>query len=456
MLRSQVTAQICISFCILSSIASAALLPAPRRGFEADHLKQEDIVGNSGRKLLQAVRSEKYLSLSTLASHKNGGDTIIIKGEQFFSQLSYRCVFTWDSTGYSSCSATPPVAAASTMMLNSSATIDPSDPDLRTLRCTAPAFMPNAAISNTGVTDFSIMAVDSAGTESVVQAAFTNMTKFYFLDDTIIDNSASPAEESVYVEGVNCAGLDLSFSATQAMAHLRMVLEYTPLQPVRGESFIDSAMPSRDEILRKTDPMPSLLFADASALDLPTGDGKYCIGDSAHTLQLPYEGAAAPQAKVSKSGAQLNILDNLQQPSSIVIDSTTECSLGAVCGRMRWNVSRGWEGYAYQMCIKAVPAGIPVWGLDMTKSYVGSRCVYVVVPKCAKCVAPAETLYSIATSYSTSWLDLWSVNPELTNTTRASPYPSIPPHATPTLAPNSTDTLPPTTTGLAACVTSLF
>lgn len=47
--------------------------------------------------------------------------------------------------------------------------------------------------------------------------------------------------------------------------------------------------------------------------------------------------------------------------------------------------------------------------------------MFVVVPKCTKCTAPDDTLFALAAMYRSSWLSLWSVNPELTNTTAPNP-----------------------------------
>ena len=41
------------------------------------------------------------------------------------------------------------------------------------------------------------------------------------------------------------------------------------------------------------------------------------------------------------------------------------------------------------------------------------------VPKCRKCFGPTDTLFDIAALYNGQWLDLWSVNSNLVNTTKA-------------------------------------
>ena len=145
-----------------------------------------------------------------------------------------------------------------------------------------------------------------------------------------------------------------------------------------------------------------------------------------HTLALPDmqlpEKTTSSHVAYNKASQEferntdgLGIGDNELQPSNLTFATTI--SGDQVSGQLSWDVSRGWEGYAYRLCVTARHAS-SWWVLTLTSPTFATRCIYVVVPKCQKCYGPGDDLTSIAFAYGSNWLDLWSVNLDLVNTTR--------------------------------------
>lgn len=129
------------------------------------------------------------------------------------------------------------------------------------------------------------------------------------------------------------------------------------------------------------------------------------------------------------------IRDNVATPSHLVFETRSHAN-NTVDGVLTWNVTRGWEGYAYRLCVTArhVPAEIAgghaeasdvrtrMAGvqerLGVAKALVASRlfstrCMLIVVPKCLRCYSASDTLDAIAGTYGAAWLDLWTVNPQV-------------------------------------------
>ena len=83
-------------------------------------------------------------------------------------------------------------------------------------------------------------------------------------------------------------------------------------------------------------------------------------------------------------------------PSHLIFQTRTFDNY-TVQGTLTWNVSRGWEGYAYRVCITA--RHVPVAAAAAASKLFGRRCMYVVVPKCLRCFSPDDTLDDISRLY---------------------------------------------------------
>jgi len=180
---------------------------------------------------------------------------------------------------------------------------------------------------------------------------------------------------------------------------------------------LHSGAPSLADVLRGTERLQTATFLQGAMVDTILPDGRPSLSILSHTLQLP-EGQVAE--RVAKGGERVRAPDNTQQPSELNLTAVTQCGgvSDSVCGTLVFNVSRGWEGYAYEVCVTARHA--IVQASQATSAAFASRCVYYVVPKCRKCYTQHDTLHAIAASYGSTWLDLWSVNPHLSNTTAPS------------------------------------
>jgi hypothetical protein len=239
--------------------------------------------------------------------------------------------------------------------------------------------------------------------------------RFDFLHRPTWDTA--PAENSVFVEGAHCGELDVELRATGGLAPLRLMIEYTPLRPRAQESFVqwDGVAPTADEVLRRTDELPSQIFLDEVALDTHGAD-VFCLGNSSFDIQLPK--SELPMT-TSREGAGIGLQSNALQPSKLLWSTSTSRTTSDMTGLLRFNFSLGWEGYAYKVCVTARQA--PVAPSVTAAAYFNTRCFYVVVPKCRKCFGPTDTLFDIAALYRGAWLDLWSLNRNLVNTTKSNP-----------------------------------
>jgi hypothetical protein len=257
--------------------------------------------------------------------------------------------------------------------------------------------------------------------------------------------ASTPASDVVLVDGVHCSKYNYRFRAYGALAPLRLTLDYTPLRPKDAEAFlmdVSDTAPLLDEVKRKTVALEQMNFLAAAQLDSPVPGGGYSLGAPHHTLSLP--GTLEPSVKYTKAqikwdsdsstwtttSESLGIRDNSLAPSALVFQ-TTMAQNNTVQGVLSWNVSRGWEGYAYRVCVTARP--LPLSAITSASSDTSAtddpsifqlfakKCMYIVVPKCVRCHGRGDNLDAIAQDYGARWLDLWSVNLELINTTVPDP-----------------------------------
>jgi len=170
-------------------------------------------------------------------------------------------------------------------------------------------------------------------------------------------------------------------------------------------------------------------FAQVVATDTVLPGGTYLMGNASHTLELPAAAGAALPARSTRPEQRWNadtgswetvaeplgVRDNVPAPSQLIFDTHSSDNY-TVEGTLTWNVSRGWEGYAYRVCVTA--RHVPVQAGAAAERLFGRRCVYVIVSKCLRCFSGADTLDGISRLYGATWLDLWSANQHLINTTR--------------------------------------
>jgi len=332
---------------------------------------------------------ESWASLSTYYGLRGGGDTITITGAGFSAATAYECEFSVPSGAT--------VSAAVTVQSST------------TMSCTSPAWT-----DVDGNTEFRV----KMGA-SYVESNQQDTVYFFFLRQPVWNEGESVAADTVVVEGVGCARNQLEFRADNGGSELRMVMSYTPLRPRARDSFTQKgdAAPSLADVLRATERMETRLFMQGAMVDTPLPNGRPSLTVLEHTLQLP----TAPQPlRETRGGVTVNIPDNSMEPAGLNLTAVTRCDgvTDSACGTLVWEVNRGWEGYAYEVCVIARHAIVPSSQTD--SSAFNSRCVYVVVPKCRRCYRVSDSLHAIASSYGTSWVDLWSVNPGLSNTTAPS------------------------------------
>lgn len=227
---------------------------------------------------------------------------------------------------------------------------------------------------------------------------------FQYLKGPVWD-AQTPAEHSVHVVGVDCDPQAILFRADEGLGQLRMTLSYTPLRPKNGFAFMEREGVTYDAptVLRNSDRLPAQSFTSALANE-----------SGHHTLVLPN---VELSHRTAKDGSPLDLLNNELQPSNLNFSTSSACDgvPDSVCGTLEWRVSRGWEGFAYELCATARHAVFPS---TLTTSFLfATRCVLIVVPKCHKCFRSGDDLHTLARRYGSTWLDLWSVNPTMIDTT---------------------------------------
>jgi len=354
---------------------------------------------------------ESWTFTSMLSGLKTGSETLTISGAGFKPTENYVCEFTLNIAENTGCTGE---ATLSNVKQTAPATmVTPL-----TMKCITPAWTGNEPLVQT------IFSVRANVLNALLVSNDMQLTSFDFVSKPVW-SGPTPAEGAVYVEPVDCASLNLVFKASGGMSTLRLTLDYTPLRPRPAMDFLqwEATAPSISQVQYKTDNLRTIYFNDAAAVDDIRSFG-YCLGPAQYTLRLPKSQLAETQtenyvAYNKESQAfeyktdNLGILDNVDQPSNLTF--TTQTSGDEVTGTLFWNVSRGWEGYGYKLCVTARHASI---NYSVTESEIfAKRCIYVVVPKCQKCYGPSEDLSAIASRYGAHWLDLWSVNRNLINTT---------------------------------------
>lgn len=336
------------------------------------------------------VVQDSWTSLSSYSGQRGGGDTITVTGAGFDAAKAYTCEFSI---------ASPAVAVGAPATVLSSTL----------MTCVSPGWT-----QADGNTVFRVR--DSAG---LVRSNQPNVVSFFFLKKPTWNEAASVAANEVVVEGVGCGRNTLRFRADAGGSELRMTVSYTPLRPTSRHAFVlkGDAAPTLADVLRTTERLTKRTFLQGAMVDVPLPDGRPSLTVVSHTLLLP----TGPQPlKATKGGVAVNIPDNVAEPSGLNMTSVTRCGgvADSACGTMLWAVTRGWEGYAYEICVTARHAIVPATVVD--SAAFNTRCVYFVVPKCRRCYTPTDSLHAISASYGTTWVDLWSVNPALSNTTRVS------------------------------------
>lgn len=330
---------------------------------------------------------ESWTYSSMLSGLREGGQTMTITGAGFkkFPLSSYFCEYTLNAATNSGCDGV--VTPDTNVRVAAPATVV----DSLTLTCETPAWtssLPRAT------TILKVRADTQYQGRLVIEnnlqdTSFDFVTKPVWSPDT-------PAEGTVYMEGVDCAALNLTFKASQGLSSLRLTLDYTPLRPQASQDFLtwSNGVPQLSQVLYKTDDLQTSSFLDAAEVDDIRSFG-YCLGPLSYTLSLPKTQLPEKQTEghvvYSKSTQTyqrardgLGIPDNSFQPSNLTLKTETKGS--NVTGILFWNVSRGWEGYGYRLCVTARHA--PVATSILVSENFNKRCVYVVVPKCQKCYGP--------------------------------------------------------------------
>ena len=356
-----------------------------------------------------------------------GGATMSISGAGFrpASEATYFCDYTYNLATNTGCDGVVDLDPQYTMSAQAS-TLNSS-----TIACITPAW--NYTQFKTLSTVVSIRSDDEGAVvengllrRDALASVAVQSTSFDYVSTPTWSND-TVAEGTVFTEGVDCASLNLTFRASGGRSRLRLTLDYTPMIPTDNLDFLwwdDSVLSLNDVLFYTRDKKyQTFNFVDAAELDQIRSSG-YCLGNLSHTLALPKGQLAEKRAKAhtyydktsqsfQKKEDLLGILDNTKQPSKLTL--TTVTSDDEVIGTLLWNVSRGWEGYSYKLCVTARHA-VASPSILVSNRF-AKRCVYVVVPKCQKCYAPSDDLFSIASRYGGSWLDLWSLNRQLINTT---------------------------------------
>lgn len=119
-------------------------------------------------------------------------------------------------------------------------------------------------------------------------------------------------------------------------------------------------------------------------------------GSSVYIAAVSYSVGGGPHLPGLIAGAAL------ESPPPDVRYSTT----------LSWRPSRSQEGLVVEMCFAVVEGHALVVANSATHA---RRCITVTVVKCRKCVAPGESLDSIAKLLNTQWRVIWSANPGMLN-----------------------------------------
>jgi hypothetical protein len=359
---------------------------------------------------------DSWTTISTLSGLKTGGETLTVKGSGFklHNPLGkYFCDFTLNTAQNSGCLRSANQSKYSPPLLDSQSrnSSEALVVDSQTLTCMTPAWGFNTPVASTVFKVRADTATGPALDENNVQnTSFDFVTKPVWSDDT-------PAEGTVYSEGVHCSSLTLNFRASGGLSRLRLTLDYTPLRPYPERDFLqwDFATPALSEVMFKSHDLDTSFFVDSAKVDDIQSFG-YCLGALNYTLKLPranlpekttanYVAYNKKKGEYERLSKTLGIVDNEGEPSNLVLKTMTAGDV--VQGELSWNVSRGWEGYGYKLCVTARHA-LSVSTI-ITSDLFAKRCIFVVVPKCLKCYAPFDDLSSIAMGYGATWYTLSKV-----------------------------------------------
>ncbi len=381
----------------------------------------QDSIADAGDELtyraLPFETFEHWYALSESVAHYQRGRDLRIQGHGFragaFTGAPYLCVFTSLDGNYSR---TAPAAVASKGNTYSSTQ----------LLCASPTWdWPD------GRSRLSIRTSPSISTVSTRLAETAGFGQFFnFLD--VPEWTSNTSRSRVLIDGVLCNESRYHFEAFGGRAPLRLTMEYTALRPKESQAFLhdvdaDAGMYGIPTLLLVTDSMQPVVFNDALLLDSQLDGGAYSVGAAVHSLRLPLQRPATKQAKPLvqwdresdswvTAPQPIGIPDNVASPSSLSFETVADLSENSVRGVLTWNISQGWEGYAYKFCITA--RQVPVARNIREHELFARRCVYVVVPKCRRCFSSLDNLDTIAKLYDAKWLDVWSVNHALIRTTQ--------------------------------------
>mmetsp|Transcript_104778 Transcript_104778/g.168678 ORF Transcript_104778/g.168678 Transcript_104778/m.168678 type:complete len:773 (+) Transcript_104778:70-2388(+) len=359
---------------------------------------------------------EEWYAISDSVAHYSGGPKatqLTVSGHGFrkgaFSGAPYQCVFSSPNGEYNVTSEAVAIVEGSTISSTR-------------LSCETPVWV---RIED-GLSRFTLRTSSEIVAET---AAYEHLVTFL---DVPLWSADTPANGLVLFDGVHCNTHTHTFGAYRGLAPLRLTLDYTVMRPKHSEAFLQDtntkAVPSLDSVKRITSTQTRVEFSDVLALDSILPGGRHSKGNDSHTLLLP--SSALDDAKLKAQvkwdrdtgswvsiAEPVGIRDNSLSPSHLVFQTKSNAMNNSVEGVLTWNVSRGWEGYAYRVCITA--RQVPVSRSISVFHLFSQRCIYIIVPKCQRCYTSNDNLDAIARSYGATWLDMWSVNTHLVNTTRA-------------------------------------
>ena len=145
-----------------------------------------------------------------------------------------------------------------------------------------------------------------------------------------------------------------------------------------------------------------VVAVDATTAGISHADAKA----RGYTLQMGFHAA------ITTSGSGEKTVTNSLPPGASLSASTWDNPVTRV---FAWTPVRGQDSQVYDFCITVTDSfGIVTEGgyaLPFNDDY----CIRVAVERCAYCMQEGESLYSVATEWRTSWLNVWSGNTHLLN-----------------------------------------
>ena len=145
-----------------------------------------------------------------------------------------------------------------------------------------------------------------------------------------------------------------------------------------------------------------VVAVDATTAGISHADAKA----RGYTLQMGFHAA------ITTSGSGAKTVTNSLPPGASLSARTWDNPVTRV---FAWTPVRGQDSQVYDFCITVTDSfGIVTEGgyaLPFNDDY----CIRVAVERCAYCMQEGESLYSVATEWRTSWLNVWSGNTHLLN-----------------------------------------